>query len=203
MFVLCIVGKSASGKDTLVNNLLKNCTTAIQKAVSYTTRPRREGEVDGIDYHYVTVEQFQKMKDENKFIEETSYNVNGETWYYGFTKDTFTNYPGITIAIINPRGLEALVKDEELREHMAVLYLVANEEIRKDRYYKRDSALEKDTIRARWFARVKQDREDFNKINKLIDRNNIECVYMDTSHMNIQNMVAAAMHVIGNRNKIK
>lgn len=58
--IIAIMGKAGSGKDTLLKALLQELTftNIARPIISCTTRPIREGEVDGVDYHYLTREQF-------------------------------------------------------------------------------------------------------------------------------------------------
>jgi guanylate kinase len=66
LFVLS--GPSGVGKDTLLRELLKT-DLKITKCVTYTTRPPRPGEVDGVDYKFVSLAEFEKLKRNNAFLE--------------------------------------------------------------------------------------------------------------------------------------
>ncbi|MBQ7921942.1 MAG: guanylate kinase [Clostridia bacterium] len=79
--VFVISGPSGSGKGTVVDELRKICTD-VGVSVSATTRKPREGEVDGVNYHYMTREQFEKLLAEGEILEHTEYNGN----YYGTLK---------------------------------------------------------------------------------------------------------------------
>ena len=74
-----ICGPSGVGKGTLIEMLQKRFPTAFGFSVSHTTRPPREGEVDGKHYNFTTVEQIKKDIDDGKFIEYAE--VHGK--YYG------------------------------------------------------------------------------------------------------------------------
>ena len=50
--LLVICGKMCSGKDTIVKRLINK---GFKKVVTYTTRPKRRGETDGVDYHYISI----------------------------------------------------------------------------------------------------------------------------------------------------
>ena len=52
--VLAIMGKAGSGKDTIAKELLNLRPEKFNRVVSATTRPPREGEVNGVDYHFLT-----------------------------------------------------------------------------------------------------------------------------------------------------
>jgi len=187
--ILCILGKSAVGKDTLAAGLLNDKDLSVTKAISYTTRPRRENEVNGEDYYFISVDEFMKMRNNNEFLEETSYNVNGETWYYGFAKKSFMNLNKTIIAVINPRGLVEFINDEDIRKNLFVLYLKANENVRKKRYFTRDKALNDKILTDRWAARIKQDKTDFESIDGLLVRKKIPNVTLYTDYISIDRMV--------------
>ena len=56
--IYCIIGKSGTGKDTVLEEILKNQVVKINKLVPYTTRPMREGEINGKNYYFVSKETF-------------------------------------------------------------------------------------------------------------------------------------------------
>ena len=63
-----IAAPSGAGKTSLVKALLSD-TTDIEVAVSYTTRPKREGEVEGVDYYYIDKNNFLDMVNKDQFLE--------------------------------------------------------------------------------------------------------------------------------------
>ena len=79
---LMILGPSAVGKDTLINRLKTKYPDVIYKLPSYTTRPRREGETHGVDYFFVTKEEFMQLKLEGMLFGIQEYNNN----YYASNK---------------------------------------------------------------------------------------------------------------------
>ena len=80
--IICLMGKSSSGKDTIFRELLLNGTLGLKTIVPYTTRPIRTGEVDGVDYHYTDEEGFQKLLANGKIIEDRAYNTVHGLWRY-------------------------------------------------------------------------------------------------------------------------
>ncbi|MBE6570603.1 MAG: guanylate kinase, partial [Ruminococcaceae bacterium] len=79
--VFVISGPSGSGKGTVVEELRKICPD-VGVSVSATTRAPREGEEHGVNYYYMTREEFEKLLAEGEILEHTEYNGN----YYGTLK---------------------------------------------------------------------------------------------------------------------
>ena len=75
---------SGGGKTTLIRRLLANPPggAALHFSVSHTTRPRREGELDGREYHFVTASEFEKMARHDDFLEHNEVHGN----FYGTAK---------------------------------------------------------------------------------------------------------------------
>ena len=73
--LIVISGPSGVGKDTLIKRLLE-LDRNLRYSVSCTTRPPRPGEVDGVDYTFVSRERFQQLIDEGAFLEYATYNGN-------------------------------------------------------------------------------------------------------------------------------
>ena len=93
-----LVGCSASGKDTVMNRLIKEFD--VKPVISYTTRPIRDCEQDGREYHFITEEEFKRMKDNAEFIETRVYKTVSGNWYYGLPRsgiDFEDDYNYITI----------------------------------------------------------------------------------------------------------
>ncbi len=80
-----IMGKSATGKDTVYKELLKR-RPDLKKIVPCTTRPIREGETDGVEYRFMTVEDLEKNLRAGKVIELRTYQTVAGPWNY-FTMD--------------------------------------------------------------------------------------------------------------------
>jgi len=76
-----ITGPSGAGKTSILKRVMKEVEN-LEFSVSYTTRPRRPGEVDGRDYFFVDEKRFKKMVEEGEFLEWAI--VHG--YYYGTSK---------------------------------------------------------------------------------------------------------------------
>ena len=80
--VLVVVGPSGVGKDTVMQKILEKYPNYFKKGTTHTTRNIRPGEKDGVNYYFVTKEQFLQLEKENKLVENNLYNNN----YYGLSK---------------------------------------------------------------------------------------------------------------------
>jgi guanylate kinase len=67
--LVIISGPSGAGKSTVVRKLLEVSPVPLKLSVSATTRSRREGEVDGIDYHFMTQDEFEWERINGQFLE--------------------------------------------------------------------------------------------------------------------------------------
>ncbi len=112
---LIIVGESGSGKSTLAKTV--QLYDGYESVVVYTTRPPREGEIDGIDYHFISDEEFLKRKSEGFFAEYSEY----RGWYYGTAKEDYTTGKKI-VAVLTPRGMRQIKKslDDVFAVHIQV-----------------------------------------------------------------------------------
>jgi len=84
--IVCLMGKSSSGKDTIYKNLLKCKDPILHKVVPYTTRPIRAGEKEGVEYHFTDEAGYKSLKQQGRIIEERSYETCYGLWRY-FTVD--------------------------------------------------------------------------------------------------------------------
>jgi len=81
--VIIISAPSGAGKTTIVKHLMGISEFRLAFSVSVCTRSRREGEVDGRDYHFISVDRFKAMIDDGAFIEWEEVYKNS---YYGTLK---------------------------------------------------------------------------------------------------------------------
>ena len=108
---LMILGPTAVGKNTLINKLKTKFPKVIYKLPSYTTRPKRSGEIDGVDYSFITKEEFLKLKNEGKLIGVHAYNNN----YYALNKNKLKEALGdkTKLIILNYKiEMANIIKDE-------------------------------------------------------------------------------------------
>lgn len=103
--MIVLVGESASGKTSVQKYLKEHYE--YKDIVSYTTRQPRDGEVDGVDYHFITVEQFKSLKEQGFFAETAVYN----DWNYGVAKEDCTDDK---VAVLTPHGLRQVSKLKDI-----------------------------------------------------------------------------------------
>lgn len=80
--IFYLMGKSSSGKDTIYRKIMKDKRVNLSKIVPYTTRPIREGERDGVQYHFTDMDGFNKLLSEGRVIEYREYNTFHGKWIY-------------------------------------------------------------------------------------------------------------------------
>ncbi len=85
--LIVISGPSGAGKTTIVRKLFKRCPRLVA-SVSATTRPPRPGERDGIDYHFLSAEEFERRRAAGEFVE--CFEVFGRGYWYGTLKSEVT-----------------------------------------------------------------------------------------------------------------
>lgn len=86
--VVIISGPSGAGKSTVLKQVLRECAAPLEMSVSATTRAPRRGEVDGVDYHFLTKEEFLRRRDRDEFLEWKEVFRRGD--YYGTLRATVT-----------------------------------------------------------------------------------------------------------------
>lgn len=98
--IVAIIGESSSGKSSLVNEFVKR-NPSFSKVITYTTRPKRPNEIEGVDYYFITDDEFARMTKEGFFLEYISY----RGWHYGTPKIEADQN---SIVVLNPPGARAL-----------------------------------------------------------------------------------------------
>lgn len=80
--IVCLMGKSSSGKDTIYKKLLAQNEVVLQAIVPYTTRPIRAGEREGVEYHFTDEAGFQELCSRGRVIEDRTYHTRLGIWRY-------------------------------------------------------------------------------------------------------------------------
>ena len=85
--IFCVMGKSATGKDTIYQRLLTESNLGLKRIIPYTTRPIREGEIPGREYHFCTEEDVQRLDVEGRIVELRAYDTVYGIWKYFTVND--------------------------------------------------------------------------------------------------------------------
>ncbi|MEH6872347.1 guanylate kinase [Bacillus safensis] len=100
--LIVLSGHSGSGKTSVMRQVMSN------EVVSFTTRKPRQGEIDGVDYKYISLEKFEELKEQGKLIEQVEYSGN----YYGIDQEEFENKLSIgnAFVIVDYHGMQQIKK---------------------------------------------------------------------------------------------
>ena len=107
--MIILMGEAGSGKDRILNEILSRNPDKINPLVSYTTRPKREGEIEGVNYHYISEADFLNKVRQDLMLETSYFN----TWWYGLGKDVLTQNK-INIGVFNPEGVRSLMSQDDI-----------------------------------------------------------------------------------------
>lgn len=160
--LIVLIGKTASGKDTVAKELIK---MGFEKITTTTTRPMRDGEIPGVTYNYTTNDDFEKKIEEGFFLEYKSYLVaDGSKWYYGSPMEAFTSIKDTDkkLIILTPDGYRDFLKRVSIQ--YKAFYIYAKNDVIKKRLLKRGD--DKDEAE----RRLKQDNADFSGVEWEVDR---------------------------------
>jgi guanylate kinase len=102
--LVCIVGGSGSGKSTLEDEIIIH--DGFTKAISTTTRDRRDGEHNGREYHFVSTIDFDNLITNSKLVEHVEFAGN----HYGLTIDEFNKTDDHLVFVVEPNGLKQIQK---------------------------------------------------------------------------------------------
>lgn len=129
--MLVLVGASASGKTEIAKIIMRKY--GFKKMVTYTTREKRPGETDGVDYHFLSETDFEKKRQNRDFIETTTYNGN----HYG---TAFSETGRDKVLIVNVEGANSLYA--RIPDAMVIFLLHSPEKLRKTRMLERGDDIE-------------------------------------------------------------
>ena len=168
--VIVLMGMSCVGKDRVRKELCGGGEYV--NIVSHTSRPKRENEIEGIDYNFISKDEFNNLIDNNEMLEYRNYETNwygkGETWFYGvkkFEPSKDTNY----VIVMDLKGAESITKYFG-EENCVLIYLTANDGIREARAISRGSFDKQE-----WDRRMLADYKDFSfdKISAFMRRHKV------------------------------
>lgn len=156
MKIVFVIGKSGSGKDTILKNVDKfaeHDNLNVKRWVMHTTRPIRPNEEDGKDYYFDDIEKYKEYQDNNDIVESREYHISdNESWYYYMVGSDLEESNNIYLQSTP----DAILKIEEyfkkkypdinFKDICEVVYIDANDTSRLFRSIKRESLKPKDEI---------------------------------------------------------
>ncbi len=154
-----LMGKSASGKDSIYQKLLQMEELQLRPLVLYTTRPIREGETDGVEYHFVDDTYLAEKDAAGKIIELREYQTVAGPWKYATVDDGSFAGEGDILGIGTPESYKKL-KEYFGEEKMVPLYIEVEDGLRLHRALERERS-QKTPRYAELCRRFLADAEDF------------------------------------------
>ncbi|MBO4902812.1 MAG: guanylate kinase [Lachnospiraceae bacterium] len=133
-----IIGKSSTGKDTIYKRILHDETLHLKSVVLYTTRPIRDGEIPDVTYHFVSEEDFQRLKAENRIIEDRSYHTVHGLWRYFTVQDASLDLAHHDYLIIGVLQSYLSIRDHFGAENVVPVYIEVDDGIRLQRALDRE-----------------------------------------------------------------
>ena len=135
--LFCVVGKSCSGKTTILNEVLAKLDIPV--LLSNTTRPKRSNEIDGIDYNFVTMSKFDEDYKNENILEYDVFRIDSikQTWIYYSKKSDLLVPTTSQIKIVSPVGLAQLMSHKELRDNIVSIFIDCPDRLRQKRYLSR------------------------------------------------------------------
>lgn len=161
--IYCLMGKSASGKDTIYNRLLAMEELQLRRVVPYTTRPIRSGETEGESYFFCSEERVAEFEHEGRIIELRAYDTMYGVWKY-FTADDGQ----IVLAESDYLMIGTLEAYEQIRayfgaEHVCPIYVEVDDGVRLQRALDRERAQEQPKYAES--VAISGDEQDFSEEN--------------------------------------
>ena len=175
--IFLLMGNSSSGKDTIYRELMRKKDIGLKKVVSYTTRPMREGETDGVQYLFKNEEEYRKLKEDKKIIEERTYHTKCGEWRYFTADDGQIDLEDGNYLIIGTLESYCYIRDYFGKDNVVPVYIDTDPGVRLKRAMHREEKQENpryDEMCRRFLA----DEEDFSdaklseaKIEKRFENN--------------------------------
>ncbi len=161
--IFYVMGKSASGKDTVYKRIM-NDFPALQKIILYATRPIREGERDGEEYHFITENEMSKLRQTGKIIEIRTYHTIAGPWSYATVDDGTTDLAKADYLVIGTLESYEKVRAYYGADNVMPIYITVDDGIRMERALLREKAQHKPNY-AELCRRYLADEKDFAPAN--------------------------------------
>jgi guanylate kinase len=117
--LVILSGPSGVGKDAVLTKM-RRLGRPFHYIVTATTRPKRSGEKNGVDYHFLSQKEFQQMRDRNQFLEWANVYDN----YYGVPKDEITSALSKGIDVIVKVDVQGATTIKEILPQAVFIFLM-------------------------------------------------------------------------------
>lgn len=161
--IFYIMGKSSSGKDSIFKEIKKR-RPEWKDIVLYTTRPIREGETDGVEYHFTDEEMLHRLETEGKVIEQRAYHTKHGIWRYFTADDGQINLEAENYLVIGTLESYAAMRTYYGTETVIPLYIEVEDGLRLSRALERERQ-QSEPKYAELCRRFLADSEDFCEEN--------------------------------------
>ena len=162
--IFYLMGKSATGKDTMFQHLVDSPEFDLKTVVLYTTRPIREGEVEGVEYHFIDEEEMERYLESGKVIEKRTYHTVCGDWSYMTIDDGQFDLEKFNYVAIGTLESYAKIREYFGPEAMVPIYIWVEDGDRLARALKRERKQAKPRI-AEVCRRYLADEADFSEEN--------------------------------------
>ncbi|MCC8162616.1 MAG: guanylate kinase [Lachnospiraceae bacterium] len=160
--IFCLMGKSSSGKDTIYKRLLADEELGLRRIVPYTTRPIREGETEGVEYHFVDEAELARLQAAGLVVELRSYNTVHGIWKYFTVCDEELDTDRFSYALIGTPESWHAMKEYFGPERMTAIYVEVDDGERLARALAREKS-QATPHYAEMCRRFLADQEDFSE----------------------------------------
>ncbi len=160
--VFCLMGKSASGKDTIYRQLLLSEELKLNKIIPYTTRPIREREKDGVQYFFVDEKRMHELEAEGRIIECRHYDTVHGVWYYFTVDDSQVDLEHKDYLIIGTPESYISVRDYYGEGRVVPIYIELDDGVRLQRALNRENG-QKEPRYEEMCRRFLADARDFSE----------------------------------------
>ena len=185
--VMAICGKSAAGKDTLLQGMLKVVGDNAHEIISHTTRPPREGEINGKNYHFINDDEFLRKIWHNEMLETAKY----RNWWYGTALDSLSENK-INIGVFNRKGLESL-KNYKGDLDIYIVQVLASDKVRLLRALNREENPDVAEIVRRYQA-DEEEWKGYTGANFFVNNDSQDITSTEMSAMTALIIAGAAQH---------
>ena len=189
--IFYLMGKSSSGKDTMYSRICKDRDLELEPLILYTTRPIRDGETEGKQYHFTDEEHFRDYSDKGLVIEHRTYKTMHGDWTYFTVDDGLDLKEKSYIAIGTLESYASFIKYYG-QEKLVPVYIEVEDGERLKRALQRER-LNGNGKYKEMCRRFLADCEDFSeeklKEAGISSKNRFENTDADATYLNIRNYI--------------